>query len=215
MPTRTRITQTVGRVLAGASSFAILLLLWLLWSSSSSLSTKGSSQRNPVTSHADTPIGEGDAFGRERSFRDWLTSGDFPHSTTDPREGDMIFISQNVRGFKASVRDGWLSAWRGEPRSRRPLAWCIQETNVHTEEEAELLRWRWARLWGKHLDPDAPPLSFWSIGSASRAGVAILLTPIVCPRSFSLATGTLVSAGNSNFSGGGSYHECLRAHTAG
>ena len=36
---------------------------------------------------------------------------------------------------------------------------------------------RCSRLWGQHLTPSAPTLSYWSTGSSQHAGVAIHLTP--------------------------------------
>uniref|UniRef100_A0AAV1T278 Endonuclease/exonuclease/phosphatase domain-containing protein n=1 Tax=Peronospora matthiolae TaxID=2874970 RepID=A0AAV1T278_9STRA len=177
VPTRIRTTQTGMLRSTGLRSFAILLLLWPRQSRGSSSSTKGSLQQHSFFSPEVPFFEKADAYSRHRKLQNWSPSWTSAVNSPDSRGGDRLLISQNVRGFKASAREGWMSAWRGAPQIRRPQALCIQETHVRTDEEAGRLSSRWAQLWDQHLDPDAPPLSFWSIGSSSIAAVAILLTP--------------------------------------
>lgn len=118
-----------------------------------------------------------DAFGRNRLLEEWTNPIGGLEQQSHQQQGDIRYISQNLRGFKQDLRAGWMSAWRRLPVRERPAAWCLQETHVDTEEEATNLSQMWARMWGKHNDPGHAPLSYWSTGSAKSGGVAVLLTP--------------------------------------
>ncbi|CAI5747525.1 unnamed protein product [Peronospora destructor] len=70
-----------------------------------------------------------------------------------------------------------MAAWRHAPRKTRPDIWCIQETHVATQGEADNLDREWRRLWGLSTADPASPLSYWSLGTRHAGGVAFLLTP--------------------------------------
>ena len=55
-------------VSTGVRVFVILQLLWLLWSNSSYLSSKGSIQRHRFPSPDDIPLEAADVYGRQRKL---------------------------------------------------------------------------------------------------------------------------------------------------
>ena len=79
--------------------------------------------------------------------------------------------------FFLQVSSGMVAAWRNAPRKTRPDIWCLQETHVATQDEAEDLNrdWNWVR--GLSTEDPASPLSYWSLGTRQAGGVAFLLTP--------------------------------------
>ena len=86
-------------------------------------------------------------------------------------------VTQYVRGFTSKSRPVWMAAWRHAPRKSRPDIWCLQETHVATQEEADALECEWKRLWGISTTDPTSQLSYWSLGTRQLGGVAILLTP--------------------------------------
>jgi hypothetical protein len=71
----------------------------------------------------------GDAYGRERCWRDEQRRDERERKKAYGR-GQRRIESQNVRGFKPESRKQWIGAWRRTPVAKRPMVWLVQETHV-------------------------------------------------------------------------------------
>lgn len=140
------------------------------------LVTKGRLNSAIPPGDRDSDYQSSDAYGRLQQNRIHAGCRQQKQRNTARGTANRRIVTQNVRGFREQVRLNWLSAWREMPVRDRPEAWCIQETHVSTPEAAADLEQNWRRLWGKAAVATTDPMSYWSVGTASAGGVAILLT---------------------------------------
>lgn len=92
-----------------------------------------------------------------------------------PHQFDIRIVTQNVQGFPEIERWEWLSAWRNIPQKERPAMILLQETHVSSQAVHRELSKRWNWMW-RNVD-ESKVLSYWSIGTQKKEGVAILLFP--------------------------------------